>query len=286
MIAERDFTRGTILERLNATLRNGQPILAVAAGVGIVAKCAEASGADLILVLASSKSRHLGVPTTTHMGNATTITLDMYPEIDNIVETTPIVGGAEATDGSRRRLPRTIDTFRRTGFDGISNFPTTGTFPGWGEARRDVGEGTDREYELIELARAQDYFTVAHAYVPEHATHLARSGADVLVGRCGLTIGGRQGPTGVNPSHQEAAEHLEEIFRAARQENPDVILLGHGGPFADPDDTDYLYEHTSAQGFLAESSVERIALERYIEAEVADFKNQTIRDTARVNAPA
>lgn len=284
MVPERSFTRAAIVERLQATLRRGEPIVAAAAGVGIIAKCAEIAGADLIVVLASGKSRHLGVPTTVNIGNATEMTLAMFPEIDNVIERTPIIGGAEATDGSRRRLSRTVRQYRDTGFDGIGNFPTTGTFLGWGEARRDVGEGTEREYELIRVAREQDVFTLAHAYTTSHARELAAAGADVLVARCGLTVGGMSGPSDEGGTHAQAAAHLQEVIEAARGENPDLIVLAHGGPFARPADTDFLYEHTDAQGVLGESSIERIPVEEYVSREVHDLKSQTLRPTARVTA--
>jgi len=284
MIPERSFTRSSILERLRATLANREPIVAAAAGVGIIAKCAELGGADLIFVIASGKSRHLGVPTTVNIGNAIAMTLEMLPEIDNVVDRTPIVGGAEATDGSRRRLTRTLQEYRDAGFDGISNFPTTGAFPGWGVARRDVGEGTEREYELISLAREADVFTVGQAYVVDHARALTAAGADVLVARCGLTVGGMSGPAGVDASLADGAEHVQSPIDAARGENSEVIVLAQGGPFARPEDTDYLYAHTSAQGILGESAIERIPVEEYVSGAIRDLKTQELRPSARLLA--
>jgi predicted TIM-barrel enzyme len=284
MIAERSFRRASILERLHATLAKREPIVATAAGIGIIAKCAEVAGADLILVLASGKSRHLGVPTTVNIGNATSMTLEMYPEIDNVVDRTPIIGGAEATDGSRRRLPRILAQYRELRFDGISNFPTSGSFPGFGEARKDIGEGIEREYELISLAREADFFTVAHAYIPEHARGLAAAGADVLVARCGLTIGGLSGPIGVDASLEHGASHVQSVIEAARAENPDVIILAQGGPFARPQDTDFLYGHTDAQGILAESAIERIPVEEYVSGAIRDLKTQEVRPSGRIPA--
>lgn len=284
MIPERPFTRTAILGRLAETLARREPVVSVSAGVGIVAKCAEIAGADLISVLASGKSRHLGVPTTVNIGNATQMTLDMYPEIDNVVERTPIVGGIEATDGSRRRLDRTLRQYLDLGFDGISNFPTTGAFPGWGVSRKDVGEGTEREFELIALARAQDVFTVAHAYTVEHARALAASGADVLVARCGLTVGGMSGPVGIDTTLESGAEHVQTLLEAAQAENPKLFVLAHGGPFARPEDTDELYGVTGAHGIHAESAVERIPIEVYVQREIHDLKTQQLRPTAHTKA--
>jgi predicted TIM-barrel enzyme len=284
MIAERLFTRTSILERLRGTLYRLEPIVAASAGVGIIAKCADIAGADLILVLASGKSRHLGVPTTVNIGNATSMTLEMYPEIDNVVDRTPIIGGAEATDGTRRRLQRVIAQFRELRFDGITNFPTAGSFPGFGEARKDIGEGIEREYELIRIARESDFFTVAHAYIAEHARGLAAAGADVVIARCGLTIGGLSGPTGADASLPRAGHHVQTLLEAARAENPDVIVLAQGGPFARPQDTDFLYQHTGAQGILAESAIERIPVEEYVTGAIRDLKTQELRPSARVPA--
>jgi predicted TIM-barrel enzyme len=284
VIQERSFTRTQIVDRLRATLAKREPIVAAGAGVGIIAKCAEIAGADLILVLASGKSRHLGVPTTVNIGNAIEMTLAMFPEIDNVVDRTPVVGGAEATDGSRRRLARTLARYREVGFDGISNFPTTGAFPGWGVARRDVGEGTEREYELIRLAREGDFFSVAHAYVAEHAHGLAAAGADVLVARCGLTVGGMSGPVGIDASLERGAARVQSLLEAAREENPEVIVLAQGGPFARPDDTEHLYANTDAQGILGESAIERIPVEEYVSRAIHDLKTQELRPSARVLA--
>ena len=284
MIPERAFTHDSILELLRVTLERREPIVAAAAGVGIVAKCAEVAGADLIVVLASGKSRNMGVPTTVNIGNATSMTIEMYPEIDNVVERTPIVGGIEATDGSRRRLSRTIAQYRELGFDGISNFPTAGSFPGWGASRKDVGEGIEREYELVSLARQAGLFTLAHAYVAEDARALAAAGADALVARCGLTIGGMSGAVGVDTSLEQAAEHVQSLIEAARSESPRVIVLAQGGPFARPADTDFLYERTDAQGILGESAIERIPIEEYVSAAIRDLKTQGLSPSARALA--
>lgn len=284
MIPERALTHDSILERLRATLERREPIVAAAAGVGIVAKCAEVAGADLIVLLASGKSRNMGVPTTVNIGNATSMTIEMYPEIDNVVERTPIVGGIEATDGSRRRLSRTIAQYRDLGFDGIGNFPTAGSFPGWGSSRKDVGEGIEREYELISLARQAGLFTLAHAYVAEDARALAAAGADALVARCGLTIGGMSGAVGVDTSLEQAAEHVQSLIDAARSESPQVIVLAQGGPFARPADTDFLYERTDAQGILGESAIERIPIEEYVSAAIRDLKTQGLSPSARALA--
>src|SRR5690606_36372789 len=142
-----------------------EPIVAAGAGVGIIAKCAEIGGADLVFVHANSKSRNLGVPTSIYIGNPIDMTLAMYPEIDNVVERTPVIAGIDATDGQRRRLAPVVDHYASIGINGITNFPTALAYTGnWGRMRNDVGMGSDRELELMSLARERDIFAVGQAY--------------------------------------------------------------------------------------------------------------------------
>jgi predicted TIM-barrel enzyme len=279
-IPTRSFTRVGILERLNATIGRGEPIIAVSAGAGIVAKCAEIGGVDLLLVVCTGRSRHLGVPTTTTLGNANAITLATYPQIDNVVDRTPIIGGVEATDPTRRRLATVIEEYREVGFDGITNFPSAGAVPSWGKARSDVGQGIEREYELIERCRALDIFTVGMAFSAEQARALAAAGADVLVARCGLTAGGMSGPKEPLIPLESAAGYVQEIIDAGHAENPEVICLAHGGPLVTPEDTEFLYQRTDVQGFLGESSIERLPIEIGVARAARDYKAQPLRASA------
>ena len=49
---------------------------------------------------------------------------------------------------------------------------------------------------------------------------------------------------------------------AAKRENPDVIVLCHGGPIATPDDAAHVLRHTPAcHGFYGASSMERLPVE-------------------------
>ncbi|MBV9328241.1 MAG: phosphoenolpyruvate hydrolase family protein [Chloroflexi bacterium] len=279
-IPTRSFSRASVLQRLNATLAEGSPIIAVSAGAGIVAKCAEIGGADLLVVVCTGRSRHLGVATTVTLGNANAMTLGMFPQIDNVVDSTPIVGGVEATDPTRRRLANVIDEYRALGFDGITNFPSVGAIPSWGKARTDVGQGVEREYELIERCRVQDIFTIGMAFSAEHARGLVAAGADVLVARCGLTAGGMSGPKAPMLSLESAVEYVQEIVAAGRGENRDIICLAHGGPLVTPEDTQFLYDRTDVQGFLGESSIERLPIETGVAQAARDYKAQPLRGSA------
>jgi predicted TIM-barrel enzyme len=274
------FTRTSILQRLRKSIAEGRPILGAGSSVGIVAKSAEAGGADLIIVYSTGRSRIWGLPTTM-IGHSNPLTIDMFPEISNVVDDTPIIGGAEAVDPTYRRLPRLIKDFRDAGFDGLINFPTVGNRPDFSISRTHVGQGFDREVEMVKLAREQDYLTMTYVWNPEQARMMAAAGVDIQVPHVGWTVGGLSGAGDSAMSLEVGCENVQKMIDATWAENPDVICLAHGGPLATPDDTRVLYETTDAQGFVGASSLERIPIEMGIMNAAKGFKAQTLRASAR-----
>ena len=60
LIEERRVTRSEALARLRAQIDAGLPIIGAGAGTGLSAKCAEAGGADLIIIYNSGRYRMAG----------------------------------------------------------------------------------------------------------------------------------------------------------------------------------------------------------------------------------
>jgi predicted TIM-barrel enzyme len=75
----------------------------------------------------------------------------------------------------------------------------------------------------------------------------------------------------------EAAAATQAMILAAREVNPAVIALAHGGPIAEPDEVAYVLTHTDAQGFVGASSMERLPVERAIVKVVQDLKALTLK---------
>ena len=72
---------------------------------------------------------------------------------------------------------------------------------------------------------------------------------------------------------EEAAEGVQKIHDAGKSINPDVIVICHGGPIAEPKDVEYILKNTKGiVGFFGASSIERLAVERAITQQVAEFK--------------
>jgi predicted TIM-barrel enzyme len=251
----------------------------IAAGTGIVAKCAERADADLIFVLSSSRSRNLGVPTTVTMGNAIDVTLGIYPEIDNVVDRTPIIGGIEGSDGSRRRIERVVADYHHRGFDGVANFPTLASSPSNLAVRDDAGVGIILEYNLIARSRELDVFSTAFVYDPAHTSGFINAGADLIVVRCGISVGGLSGPSLSELTPSQELERIRHTCDEARGTNSDALVLVEGGTLTTPAALERVYAETPADGVLCESSIERIVVEQAIRSEVAAFKSGELRAT-------
>ena len=267
------FTRRETLGRLKKTIEEGKPIIAAGSSAGIIAKCAELGGADLIMVYSSGKARLRGLQTTL-VKDSNVLTLEMYEEIQNVVEDTPIIAGIEATEPpAGRDLAKLVKRFTDIGYSGIINFPTYGFVSDetWRKNKEAEGLGFSREIEMIRLARDMDIFTMAYVFYPEDARAMAEAGVDCMVPHAGGTTGGLVGFE-TSPL-EDAAAHVQKMIEVTMEVNPDIICLAHGGPFAAPEDTRYLYEHTDAMGFVGASSIERIPVERAVKGIVEQFKS-------------
>jgi len=270
------FTREQILSRLRETVNRGQPIIAAGCSAGIIAKCAEMGGADLIVAYSTGKSRLMGLPTTI-IGDSNALTIEMCGELLNVTKDIPIIAGVEATDPRKMDLSELINPFVEVGYSGVINFPTIRIY---GEVRCEereaIGLGFSREVEMIKVAREMNLFTMVYVFSPEDSKRMVEAGVDCIVAHLRGTAGGLTGYKNVSVI-ERAVNMTQEIIEVARSVNSDIICLAHGGPFALPEDTKYLYEHTDAQGFVGASSIERIPVERAVIEVVKKFKSMPLK---------
>jgi predicted TIM-barrel enzyme len=214
----------------------------------------------------------MGLPTSV-IGDSNEITLRMCEEIRNVVKDTPIISGIEGVDPRKLDLEELIVPFIEAGYSGVINFPTIALVGERRIAEREkVGLGYTREVEMIRVANNMEIFTMAYVFTPEEARRMVEANVDCVVPHARGTAGGLVGFKQVM-SKEEAAEVIQEMIEIAKAINPKVICLGHGGPFATPEDTRYLYEHTKAEGFVGASSIERIPIEKAILEVVKAFKS-------------
>src|SRR5688572_9116888 len=100
------YTRKEVNDRLRATLKKGEPIIAAGAGTGISAKFIEKGGADLIIIYNSGRFRMAGRGSTAGLmayGDANAIAMEIGEyEVLPVVEEIPVICGVHATDPRRR----------------------------------------------------------------------------------------------------------------------------------------------------------------------------------------
>jgi len=74
-------------------------------------------------------------------------------------------------------------------------------------------------------------------------------------------------------TRDEAVERVQAMHDAAKLVNPDVLVLCHGGPIAEPEDAAYVLGRTQGVvGFFGASSMERLPTEIALTETVRRFK--------------
>jgi predicted TIM-barrel enzyme len=262
-------------ERLRATLADGGTLIGAGAGTGLSAKCAEAGGADLIIIYNSGRYRMAGRGSLAGMmpyGDANAIVMEMAGEVLPVVERTPVLAGVCGTDPFRL-MDRFLGQVADAGFAGVQNFPTVGLIDGVFRANlEETGMGYGLEVEMIRLAAERGLLTAPYVFDVESAEAMTRAGADVLVPHMGLTTKGSIGAHTAK-TLDDCVELVQQMHDAAVAINPDVIVLCHGGPIAEPDDAQYVLSRTrGVVGFFGASSMERLPTELALTENMRRFK--------------
>mgnify|MGYP001442426321 CR=1 FL=1 len=269
------MNRAQALDRLRATIESGGVIIGAGAGTGLSAKCAEAGGTDLIVIYNSGRYRMAGRGSLAGLmpyGDANGIVVEMAAEVLPIVKHTPVLAGVCGTDPFRL-MPHFLKQIKETGFAGVQNFPTVGLIDGmFRQNLEETGMGYELEVEMIQIAHGMDLLTSPYVFNPSDARAMVLAGADILVPHMGLTMSGTIGAKAAL-TLDESVERIQAMHDAAREINPDIIVLCHGGPIAEPEDAQYVLERThGVVGFYGASSMERLPTEIAMTANMRRFK--------------
>src|SRR5438445_9208153 len=236
------FPRDECLRRLRAQVAVGRPIIGAGAGTGISAKCAEAGGIDLIIIYNSGRFRMAGRGSLSGMmpyGDANQIVMDMAREVLPIVQQTPVLAGVCGTDPFRI-MKLFLREVQAAGFSGVQNFPTVGLIDGlYRQNLEETGMGYDLEVDMIRLASQFGLLTCPYVFNEDEARAMARAGADILIPHMGLTTKGSIGAQ-TALTLDDAAKRAQALHDAARELNPDILVLCHGCPISEPEDARYL----------------------------------------------
>ena len=266
--------REDLLTRLRAKVRDGKPVIGAGAGTGLSAKCAEEGGADLIIIYNSGRYRMAGRGSLAGLmpyGDANAIVVEMAGEVLPVVREVPVLAGVCGTDPFRL-MPRFLDDLAAIGFAGVQNFPTVGLIDGvFRQNLEETGMTFRAEVEMIRLAAERGLVTCPYVFDPAQAQAMAQAGADVLVPHMGLTTSGSIGAQ-TALTLDEAVTRVQAMRDAAVAVKPDILVLCHGGPIAEPQDAAYVLARTTGvSGFFGASSMERLPVERALTAQVRAF---------------
>ena len=268
-------TRAEIIKDFKAQVASGKILVGVGAGTGITAKCSEKADADMLIIYNSGRFRMAGRGSLSGLlayGDANKIVQEMGQEVLPIVKKTPVLAGVNGTDPFRV-MDIFLQQLKDQGFNGVQNFPTVGLIDGKFRSNlEETGMGYGLEVDMIHKAHELDMLTCPYVFDPEQARAMAEAGADILVAHMGLTTKGSIGAeTAV--TLDDCCEKIRGIIAAGRKVNPDLMVICHGGPIADPEDAEYVIKHVpEIDGFFGASSIERLASERGMTAQAAAFK--------------
>jgi predicted TIM-barrel enzyme len=208
-------------------------------------------------------------------GDANQIVVDMAREVLPVVRDTPVLAGVCGTDPFRlmKFFLRELQTL---GFSGVQNFPTVGLIDGqFRRGLEETGMGFGLEVDMIRTAAELGLLTCPYVFTEDEARAMAKAGADVLIPHMGLTTKGDIGAQ-TALTLDEAARRVQALHDAARAVKPDILVLCHGGPLAEPEDVQYVLDHTQGiVGFFGASSIERLPTETAITGCVRRFKEMS-----------
>ncbi|MFO1444809.1 phosphoenolpyruvate hydrolase family protein [Bacillus sp. Bva_UNVM-123] len=269
------LSRQEILNRFKEEIAKGNILLGVGAGTGITAKSSEAGGADMLIVYNSGRYRMAGRGSLAGLlsyGDANEIVVEMGSEVLPVVKDTPVLAGVNGTDPFRV-MEVFLKQLKAQGFSGVQNFPTVGLIDGvFRQNLEETGMGYDLEVDMIRKAHELDMLTTPYVFDEEQAKKMAEAGADILVAHMGLTTKGTIGAQ-TALTLDDCVHKIQGIIKAGKSVNPDILVICHGGPIAEPADAAYVIEKVDGiVGFFGASSIERFAAEKGIKEQSAAFK--------------
>jgi predicted TIM-barrel enzyme len=270
------LSRSALMEKFQAMAARGEPIVGGGAGVGLSAKFEEAGGVDLIVIYNSGRYRMAGRGSLAGLlayGDANAIVVDMAREVLPVVRRTPVLAGVNGTDPFRR-MDVFLDEIKALGFAGVQNFPTVGLIDGTFRANlEETGMSYGLEVDMIATAHNKGLLTTPYVFNESEAEAMAKAGADIIVCHLGLTTGGAIGAqTALKLNDCPAL--IDSWAAAAIKVRPDMLILAHGGPIAQPGDADFIMKSTkTCHGFYGASSMERLPVETALTEQVRRFKS-------------
>ena len=273
----RRYSRQEFLDRLWGEIKRGKPLVMTGAGNGIAAKFIERGGVDILGVYNTGYFRMQGYGSLAGMlpmADANEIVFrigqrEVLPQVKDV----PVIAGLNGVD-VLRDMRLFLEDIRHIGYSGVHNFPTVAWFDGeFRQTLEGTGLGYQMELDMLNIAHDLDMLTIGYAFNEEDTERLITEAApDIFIFHAGITRGGSTGYAG-GSSLEEMARRTQAMYDIAKHIKPDLILLAHGAALVNPEDGQYMLDHTDCHGVQLGSSIERMAIEVPLQERAASFKN-------------
>ena len=285
MIAPRT-SRQEIMAKLRKKIDTKLPIFIASAGSGLVAGLLEKAGADCINTFSGARLRANGMGTMSMLwpildSNMQTFNYtreDIMPAIKGDAFICACINANDPLKDMRWFL----DDLKRIGVFSVSNIgPSISYVDKDSEIYRVLtksGITIDNEIAMLKLAREMDMVSVGLAFNMEDSIKMVEEAQpDIFCFHAGTTKGGLKGYDS-GETIEGTAARTEEANQVLRKLKPDIMLIAHGAAMSNPQDAQYMLDHTSVDGIWTGSSTERIPIEKAVYSTAKEFADLRFPD--------
>ncbi len=255
------------------------PLFIASAGSGLVAQLLEKAGVDCINTFSGARLRSNGMGTMSMLwpildSNEQTMRYTREDIMPAIKGDAFICACVNAND-PLKDMVMVINDLKAMGVFSISNIGPSISYVDKDSQVFDVlrksGVTFEHEVEMLQVAKEMGMVTVGLAFDEEDSVQLVRDAQpDIFCYHAGTTKGGIRGYDS-GETIDETARRTESANQQLRALKSDIILVAHGAAMENPEDAQYILDHTSCDGFWTGSSTERLPIERAVSETAAQF---------------
>lgn len=272
-------SRTAILAKLRKKVEARIPIFIASAGSGLVAQLLEKAGADCINTFSGARLRANGMGTMSMLwpildSNLQTMNYTREDIMPAIKGDAFICACLNAND-PLKDMRMVLNDCKTMGVYAVSNIgPSISYVDKDSEIYRVLtksGITFDNEIAMLKLAKEMDMVSIGLAFNLEDSLRMVEAAQpDIFCFHAGTTQGGLKGYDS-GETIEETAARTEAANQQLRQLKPDIMLIAHGAAMSNPEDAQYMLNHTSVDGIWTGSSTERIPIEKAVYSTAQEF---------------
>jgi len=267
------------MSKLKKKVENRIPIFIASAGSGLVAQLLEKAGADCINTFSGARLRSNGMGTMSMLWpilDSNKQTMDYTREdIMPAIKGDAFICACLNANDPLKDMRMVLNDCKAMGVYSVSNIgPSVSYVDKDSEIYRVLtksGITFDNEIEMLKLAKEMDMVSIGLAFNMEDSLRMVEEAQpDIFCFHAGTTKGGLKGYDS-GETIEDTAARTEEANKELRKLKPDVMLIAHGAAMSNPEDAQYMLNHTSVDGIWTGSSTERIPIEKAVLSTAKEF---------------